>query len=108
MKKDEVIEEQLLKKIETMVINGSYLTGQHYGQGDWGVIVKGLALNIYLMTLSEILQAQTTSIQEAVAEERERVRELIEKNDLGLYSGDVKSIVDLLESLDKLKVDKES
>jgi len=36
-----------------------------------------------------------------LAEERARVVGEIEKNDLGLYSGDVKSIVDILSSLDK-------
>ena len=50
----------------------------------------------------------TNSIAQALAEERARVRGIIEKNDLCLYSGDVKSIADLLSSIDKPdKPDKE-
>jgi len=52
-------------------------------------------------------QIISDKLDQAIAEERERVRRVIEKNDLGLYSGDVKSIVDLLSSLDELEVEKE-
>ena len=40
--------------------------------------------------------------EEGGQEMMKMVRDVIEKNDLGLYSGDVKSLVDILSSLDKL------
>ena len=54
----------------------------------------------------EIKAFLAESIHQAEQEMMKRVMEVIEKNDLGLYSGDVKSLVDLLSSLDKL-TDKE-
>jgi len=55
------------------------------------------------MNCKNVFEGQlSTSITQALAEDRERVRGEIEKNELGLYSGDVKSIVDLLSSLDTL------
>jgi len=66
--------------------------GKHYKVSD-------RLSDILCDSLSEHLP---TSITQALAEERERLRGEIEKNELGLYSGDVKSIVDLLSSLDTL------
>ncbi len=64
-------EQEKLKKLERMMINISHLTGQHYGQEDWKVIVKAGTLDIWLY-FDKLLQADRQALIKHILEEADK------------------------------------